>query len=384
MPAFTSLKWDIFCTVIDNYGDIGVTWRLARRLVHELGQQVRLWVDDLESFSRIASMLDTTQAEQTLDDITICHWHSSLSTYDSLPDVVIAAFGCNLPESYIDAMAQRQPRPVWINLEYLSAEDWVERCHGLPSPHPRHPLTKYFFFPGFTAKTGGLLGEQNLLATRQQWQQDTLAQKAYWQQFNIPEKQPGECRVSLFAYENPAATDLLNSWVHSPYPVSCIVPTGKILPDVCRALGQPLQAGQSMQKGQLTVHVIPMTDQNGYDLLLWSCDINFVRGEDSFVRAQWAGRPFFWHIYPQDEQAHLIKLDAFLSHYTATVSPALQAAIYQSNHAWNLGQNMPEAWQNLGPHWAEWQKHSSLWAEKQLESGDLAERLVQFIQNQLK
>ncbi|WP_187492385.1 elongation factor P maturation arginine rhamnosyltransferase EarP, partial [Pantoea agglomerans] len=24
------VTWDIFCTVVDNYGDIGVTWRLAR------------------------------------------------------------------------------------------------------------------------------------------------------------------------------------------------------------------------------------------------------------------------------------------------------------------------------------------------------------------
>ena len=27
------VTWDIFCSVVDNFGDIGVTWRLARQLV---------------------------------------------------------------------------------------------------------------------------------------------------------------------------------------------------------------------------------------------------------------------------------------------------------------------------------------------------------------
>jgi uncharacterized repeat protein (TIGR03837 family) len=185
--------------------------------------------------------------------------------------------------------------------------------HGLA--HPRLPLTKHFFFPGFTDHTGGLLCEDGLIETRQQWQQDSLAQRAFWQMFDIPEKQPEEWRVSLFAYENPAARELLAYWTESPMPVHCMVPEGKVLADVEAVMGQPLQAGQHVSRGALTVHVLPMTDQDSYDLTLWSCDINFVRGEDSFVRAQWAGRPFIWHIYPQEDAAHMVKLDAFLSHY---------------------------------------------------------------------
>ena len=52
-PARPSLSWDIFCTVVDNYGDIGVCWRLARQLAAEHGFAVRLWVDDLASFARL-------------------------------------------------------------------------------------------------------------------------------------------------------------------------------------------------------------------------------------------------------------------------------------------------------------------------------------------
>ena len=46
-PIPVRRTWDIFCSVVDNFGDIGVCWRLARRLSAGLGQQVRLWVDDL-------------------------------------------------------------------------------------------------------------------------------------------------------------------------------------------------------------------------------------------------------------------------------------------------------------------------------------------------
>ncbi|MBY0444112.1 MAG: elongation factor P maturation arginine rhamnosyltransferase EarP, partial [Burkholderiales bacterium] len=40
-----TVRWDIFCRVIDNYGDIGVCWRLARQLSFEHGFAVRLMVD---------------------------------------------------------------------------------------------------------------------------------------------------------------------------------------------------------------------------------------------------------------------------------------------------------------------------------------------------
>ncbi|WP_312854353.1 elongation factor P maturation arginine rhamnosyltransferase EarP [Paludibacterium denitrificans] len=283
---------------------------------------MRLWVDDLASFGQLLPQLDPAAEQQQQDDITICHWRRDAFPADVVPgDVVIEAFGCELPDSFQEAMATQPRPPVWINLEYLSAEEWVEGCHGLPSPHPRLPLTKYFFFPGLGAQTGGLLCEAGLPAQRQQWQRDALAQRAYWQTFNLPPAQPGEWRVSLFAYENPAATELLALWALGDRPITCLVPVGKVLPDVAKVFGQPLQVGQRLTQGNLTVQVLPMTDQASYDLLLWSCDINFVRGEDSFVRAQWAARPFVWHIYPQQEDAHLLKLDAFLSHYTAPLSP---------------------------------------------------------------
>ena len=259
MPDSSPTHWDIFCTVIDNYGDIGVAWRLARRLAHDFGYAVRLWVDDLASFGRIAPLLEPGLASQELDGIRICQWCADDAFVDYQPaQVVIEAFGCRLPDAVEQAMARADVKPVWINLEYLSAEDWVEGCHGMASPHPRLPLTKHFFFPGFTDRTGGLLCEDGLIETRQRWQQDSLAQRAFWQMFDIPEKQPEEWRVSLFAYENPAARELLDYWTHSALPVHCMVPEGKVLADVEAVMGQRLQAGQHVSRGALTVHVLPM------------------------------------------------------------------------------------------------------------------------------
>ncbi len=95
-------------------------------------------------------------------------------------------------------------------------------------------------------------------------------------------------------------------WAQSTTPVICMAPQGKLLPQV-----QTWQAHHAEQ-GALEVQYLPFLPQHKYDDLLASCDLNFVRGEDSFVRAQLAGRPLVWHIYPQAEDAHLTKLQAFL------------------------------------------------------------------------
>ncbi|MBI3145902.1 MAG: elongation factor P maturation arginine rhamnosyltransferase EarP [Pseudogulbenkiania sp.] len=386
MPHRTPARhWDIFCIVIDNYGDIGVTWRLARQLQREFGQNVRLWVEDLASFARLCPGLDPERDEQQQHGITLRRWPKAFPDGITAADVVIEAFGCELPEAYLASMAARPVKPVWLNLEYLSAEDWVAGCHGLPSPHPRLPLTKYFFFPGFTEQTGGLICEDGLLAERARWQTDAAAQAAYWRALGVPLREEGEWRVSLFSYDTPAAGELLQAWAAGSQPVRVLVPEGKVLGDVAGVFGEEtLQAGDVRQLGAMAVHVLPFTDQPGYDRLLWSCDLNIVRGEDSFVRAQWAARPLLWHIYRQDEDAHLVKLDAFLSHYGATLSADARAALFAASHAWNLGQGMAAAWAGLAPHLAELRQHAEAWPERALGRAGLASRLVQMVENKLQ
>ena len=178
------MRADIFCRVVDNYGDIGVCWRLARRLAQVPGWRPRLWVDDLRAFARIQPGLDPEQARQQCLGIDIIHWTPAPPADLTPGDVVIEAFACDPPDAFLDAM--RQVHPVWINLEYLSAEAWIESCHGLPSQRP-DGLVKHFYFPGFTPATGGLLREPGLSAERDALQASPEQQESVLRALGVPQ-----------------------------------------------------------------------------------------------------------------------------------------------------------------------------------------------------
>jgi uncharacterized repeat protein (TIGR03837 family) len=290
-PIIRGVRWDIFCKVIDNHGDAGVCWRLAAELGAR-GHAVRLWMDD-------ASML-AWMAPRGASGVEVVPW--SEPAPDLPPgDVVIEAFGCDPPPSFVARMAARPLAPAWLNLEYLSAEAYVERSHGLPSPVMQGPgagLPKHFFYPGFTERTGGLLREQDLAARR------AAFDRGPWlRQWGID---PGRARVlSLFCYEPAALPQLLRQLAQSDPPTELLVTAGRAAAAVRE---QAVQA-----EGALRLHFLPLLSQREYDHLLWACDLNFVRGEDSFVRGLLAGVPSIWQIYPQHDDAHHAKLEAFLA-----------------------------------------------------------------------
>src|SRR5512140_3689532 len=135
-------RWDIFCRVVDNYGDAGVAWRLARCLASEQDKRVRLFLDDFAVLTRLRPGTDSARDGRRIDGVDVRRWDEALGEHgivpvDEVADVVVETFGCDTPEPYVLAMAARKPLPRWINLEYLSAEEWVEGSHALPSPHPR-------------------------------------------------------------------------------------------------------------------------------------------------------------------------------------------------------------------------------------------------------
>ena len=382
----STIACDIFCAVIDNFGDIGVCWRLARQLASEHGWQVRVFVDDLHAFHKLNASVDVKSARQTVDGIVVEHWHEPAHVGDTLQvaDVVIEAFACELPHVYVEAMARRERVPVWFNLEYLSGEDWVADFHLRPSPHPRHALNKTFFFPGLGKGTGGVLKERDLDARRAAFEASPDARAAWWRAKtgSAPPSKDATV-VSLFAYENPAVDSLLEQWRDAEREIVLLVPEGRISGAVARFFGLPsFAAGTHTSRGSLRAHALAFTDQPGYDELLWASDINFVRGEDSFVRAQWAARPFVWHINPQADDAHLPKLDAALAHYAHALPAAARAALGRFWHAWNG---------NGTPDWAELQRHRELldaraadWARELASIGDLAGNLAGFAKSQLK
>ncbi|WP_374586678.1 elongation factor P maturation arginine rhamnosyltransferase EarP [Pseudoduganella sp.] len=371
-----SLSLDLFCKVVDNFGDIGICWRLARQLEREHGIAVRLWVDDLHAFHRICPQVDRAAAQQVIDNVAVRHWAGQDGEYTpaDVADIVIEFFACDIPPGYIAAMAQRPVKPVWLNLEGLSAEEWVEGCHSLPSKHPRLPLTKYFFFPGFTDKTGGLLCESGLEAERAAFAADPAAAPAFLASLGVSAAEAAALKVSLFCYPYAPVAELFAAWRDGGAPVTCLVPEGVAADAVAAFLGQPAVPGAVHSAGALTVRVLPFVPQQDYDKLLWSCDLNFVRGEDSWVRAQWAGKSFIWHIYAQDENLHHKKLRAFLQRYSGG------EAFDAFSLCWNGARqgSWPELWQGLSAAMPEISAKSSQWQQKILANGDLATNLTKF------
>ena len=374
------MGWDLFCRVIDNYGDIGFCWRLSRQLTTEYGINIRLWVDDLASLQRICPSVDKHISVQHCFGVQICHWTESFP--DVIPgEVVIEAYGCELPEKYIQAMlpsyAQLQER-VWINLEYLSAESWVDEYHGLASPHPYLPLIKYFFFPGFTNKTGGLLREKNLFVERDRLQQDAAN---WWLQHDLAVPDESETVISLFCYDTAPISNLLGAWADSSAPIRCIVPEGTSLISIQNwTKRSAVKVGDVIRQGKLVIQIIPFLTQEQYDQLLWLCDCNFVRGEDSFVRAQWAARPLVWQIYPQADNTHHIKLAAFLNRYSQALSEEAALAFRTFHHSWNKGELLD--WNQFWEYHTILRKHALAWPNQLAAMPDLAFNLVEFCKRQ--
>ncbi len=344
------MLWDLFCRVIDNFGDIGVCWRLAADLGAR-GERVRLWVDDASALRWMAPTGAT--------GVDLRGWPEGGVDIES-GDIVIEAFGCELPDVFVRRMASKAAPPHWINLEYLSAENFAERAHKLSSPQMSGPgagLRKRFFYPGFTPRTGGLIRERNLLARQQAFDAPG------WLGAHGAMAQPGEQIVSLFCYEQPALPALIDRLAQQP--TLLLATAGHAARQITALLGPTLH------RGALRAVELPALSQTDYDHLLWAADLNFVRGEDSLVRAQWAGKPFVWQAYPQHDEVHLAKLDAFLDRFAA--APELRA-VWQAWNAWNTANaSLPPL-----PAAAAWRHQCGIWRDSLLAQPDLATQLIGF------
>lgn len=367
----------LFCKVVDNFGDIGICWRLARQLHTEYQIAVHLWVDDLHSFRRICPEVQTDLTQQSVRGIHVHHWSSQDLTFqnEDICDIVIEFFACDIPPTYIQAMTGNPKQVVWLNLEGLSAEEWVEGCHRLPSQ--QRGITKHFFFPGFTAKTGGLLVENDLETRRQTFLQNSAEVDLFWTKLGIDMHHRDTLKVGLFCYPHAPVSDLFSVWENGSTEILCLIPEGVASAQVQAFAGARLVAGESARRGKLTLHILPFIPQEQYDHLLWLCDINFVRGEDSFVRAQWAGKPFIWHIYPQDENLHHKKLKAFLQRY-ANNFPQLQTLSLAWNDAPSCHTDWESTWNQFLQERSKIETETYAWTTSMRKNGDLCTNLLSF------
>ena len=136
-------------------------------------------------------------------------------------------------------------------------------------------------------------------------------------------------------------------------------------------------ASQAPSDKALRIQYLPHLTQDDYDHLLWASDFNFVRGEDSLVRAIWASKPFVWQIYPQDDSAHHAKLEAFLDVYLANTDATTAAHIRNAHNLWNgISEITPASRMGLDlPAWrAASQAQSGVWAGLP----ELVEQLIHF------
>ena len=336
------LQWDIFCRVIDNFGDIGVCWRLATQLAGQ-GQRVRLWVDDASALAWMAP--------QGCPGVEVRDWHAPPpGAQEALTDVMVEAFGCEIAPEFIAGTAQqasaRGQKPVWINLEYLSAERYVERNHRLPSllsSGPAQGWTRWFFYPGFTAATGGLLHEPDLMQRQEAFDVAAWRNAHAHPSLPVPAGAAGAAVrwISLFCYEPTALPQWLQLCEVASTPTHLLVAPGRPAHAVQQALGissENALQGTTDKRGQLYISYRTPCPQAAFDEMLWACDLNAVRGEDSLVRGLWAGKALVWHIYPQDDDAHHAKLQAFLDWLQAP------ASLRQLHNTWNGLDDLPLQW----------------------------------------
>ncbi len=340
-------RWAVFCRVVDNFGDAGVCWRLAAGLAAR-GERVRLVIDDT---TPLAWMAPDGAAR-----VEVQAWPGSADT----AEVVIEAFGCDPPPAFVDTMAHQPVPPVWINLEYLSAEDWVERAHGLPSPQ-RNGLTKWFLFPGFSSRTLGLLREPGLIEARAAFDSRAWLAARGWA------PAAGERTVLLFAYPNEALPRLLAEL--AAVPTQLLVPPGAVQATVSAMVSaMPLPAG-------LRLTALPFVPQPDFDRLLWSTDLAFVRGEDSLVRAIWSGTPFVWQAYPQHDGAQHAKVEALLDALALPPGVATQvAAVWR---AWNAAPGA--AWAAPPAEPATWRTAFTAARDRLALQPDLVTQLLDFV-----
>ena len=369
-------RWDIFCKIVDNFGDIGVCWRLARQLHIEHGLQIRLWIDDLGAAQAIISSLELEKNQQICEEISILKWPSAdkerTAAFSKAAEVVIEAFACGLPPAYLAAMAQQQSK--WINLEYLSAEPWVADFHAKPSPQV-NGLTRYFYFPGFTEATGGLIREHDILACHSDESRNPASLTSLDSDFRRSDE--GALKISLFCYPHAPIHDLLTALAEANQQINCYLPASSILPQIASFFNQEtIDVGDYFSQKNLHIYVLPFLSQADYDALLRDCDINFVRGEDSWLRAIWAGKPFIWQPYFQAENTHITKLNAFLDVFYADFDA--KQVVCAAYSAWVTGQPLNEIWQNYLTSLSAIKNHTQQQTAQLAKQADLAAKLVIF------
>lgn len=308
---------DIFCEIIDNFGDIGVVYRISKEL-KKIFQNVRIRIvlNRLEEFKAINKKVKDTDYQEIdgLICVTEKYVKENIETF-GVSDVFIEAFGCNVPEEYVKQAKENSK--LWINLEYLSGEKWIEDFHLCESLIDSKTLKKIFFMPGFSEKSGGVIIDSGFLE-RMKYGKENRDEvfKKYFKDFDLKDKFIG----TVFSYEKNFE-NLLETLKNYEKETVLLLMGEKTQKSFSEILKKNLTEdyGNIVKYGKITMIYSDFFSQEEYEEIISASDFNFTRGEDSFVRGIILGKPFMWHIYLQEEKAHMDKIKAFTERFKESV-----------------------------------------------------------------
>ena len=339
---------DIFCQVIDNYGDVGVAYRLAREFKRVYpNKKLRFVINQIEELNLIRKS----------EDIEII-LYKDISKIENSADLIIESFGCEIPKEYMDKALKNSK--LIINLEYFSAEKWVDDFH-LQESFLGGNLKKYFFIPGLSEESGGILLDNEFLERKKKVE----ANKEYYlEKFGIKEKY--DLIGSVFSYEKNFDS-LIEELKKLDKKIILLILSEKTQKNFIKYFDN----GNNYDKIKFVK--LPFFTYDKYEELLALCDFNLVRGEDSFVRALLLGKPFLWHIYPQDENTHIEKLESFLEKYCSNNKELKQTFI-------NYNINKDD-FSYFFKNFKEIEKYNKNYANYLIKNCNLMEKLINFIEN---
>ena len=362
----------IWCRVVDHFGDAGVCWRLARNLSFALGQdaslnvEVVLAIDRAEVLWQLVPERSRSLDWPSLQGVRVVDWAFPFAQVD----VVISTFGCRLPDHILESMGEQKPPPIWVNLEHLTPQSWIGSCHTLASPNRTNGLDEIFFFPGFDSSTGGLLREPDLLQDRDRFRTDPHERETFLAGLGVQEADCTLPALLVFGYPDAPVDALIETLANGP-PMLLLLPSGP---------------APTIRRGNLRVHPFGWVAQRDFDRLLWSCMGAFVRGEDSLVRAHWAGIPFIWQPYRLVDQSHREQLEAWLARWQPFLSNDATAAQTSLARAWDRGESahLSAAWDGWIKHLPELKQGAADWSRELATGPSLIQSLSAFLRDRLE
>jgi len=419
----SNIRVHVYCRVIDHLGDVGASLRLARELAQR-GYRLRLYCDRPD----LAYALHGAQGEMPAPGsqpppvrpvtasrnvsvgarkhplVEICAWPGDEdlpAAFDAPAHLIISAFGCELPAQVRTTLAppglvQSQHEvsgesmdtssPLWIHLDYLSAEDWVGSFHGRLSIKP-DGARQIFVFPGFDAKSAGLPGS----APRRE---PGVHPKVTLALNQMSPEAPAENRgstLSIFAYAYAHAK--LGPWSASITRAFRKRKRGKAGGHPTATLTIPVAHEDQWPslKTWLAAESLGLTLLAQCPQLLWderlaASDLLLVRGEDSWVFAMRSGVPWLWQPYPQEPQTLQRKLAALLGRMEECLAELPAWSAWKTALlAWGLARMPPDdALDVLMQRWPQspWHRLAWQWALKCNATRSLADGLAVWIPGQ--